>query len=362
MILNTKKKKILFIIPNLSGGGVERVFVNYIRSLDQKKYEIQLVLIEKTGPLLELVPSYVTIIDIKGTRTRYSFFKLLKCIRQNDPHLIVCTTNYLNILLLFVSFFISRKIIICLYEPSMPSAQFGEKYFPQYYKWLMKLLYKYADYIIAQTHDMKIEIEKYYSSPKNQIIVTINPIDIALIKEQISDAINPYDDNHVNIIVSGRISEEKGQTFVLKSFVNVVKQNPNFKLYLLGNISNQSYYQKVKSIILNNNIENNVEFIGFKTNPFPYYKFADLLVLPSKWEGLPNVVLEALYLQTPVVVTDCIPFFNELLSVGKNGFIVKYGDESDLADKILKYNQLDVHSGLLNLPNYDEIFWDMLNK
>jgi glycosyltransferase involved in cell wall biosynthesis len=244
----------------------------------------------------------------------------------------------------------------------MPSAQFGEKYFPQYYKWLMKLLYKYADYIIAQTPDMKIEIEKYYSSPKNQIIVTINPIDIALINEQISDAINPYDDNYINIIVSGRISEEKGQVFVLKSFVNVVKQNPNFKLHLLGNISNQSYYQKVKNIILNNNIENNVEFISFKINPFPYYKFADLLVLPSKWEGLPNVVLEALYLQTPVVVTDCIPFFNELLSIGENGFIVKYGDESDLADKILKYNQLDVHLGLLNLPDYDEIFWKMLNE
>jgi glycosyltransferase involved in cell wall biosynthesis len=62
------------------------------------------------------------------------------------------------------------------------------------------------------------------------------------------------------------------------------------------------------------------------------------------------------------VVTDCIPFFNELLSEGENGFIVKYGDESDLTDKILKYNQLAVHSGLLSLPNYDEIFWDMLNK
>ena len=93
-----------------------------------------------------------------------------------------------------------------------------------------------------------------------------------------------------------------------------------------------------------------------------FYKFADLLVLSSKWEGLPNVVLEALYLQTPVVVTDCIPYFYKLIHEGKNGYVVKYGDEDDMADKIQKFQNLNVEKDFLNLPNYNKIFWEMIHN
>ena len=95
------KSNILFVIPNLNGGGAERVFVNYIRILDEQKYNISLALVEKTGPYLDLVPAYVKIIDFKKKRTRYSFFNLLKSIKQVNPDLVVSTTNYMNMLLLF---------------------------------------------------------------------------------------------------------------------------------------------------------------------------------------------------------------------------------------------------------------------
>jgi glycosyltransferase involved in cell wall biosynthesis len=265
-------------------------------------------------------------------------------------------------LVVFASFFIPKRIKTCLYEPSMPSAQFQEKHLPQYYRWLMKVFYRFSDYIIAQTEDMKNEIEQYYSKPKEKIIVTINPIDTALIAKQVTNAKNPYNSKYINIIISGRISDEKGQVFLLKSFAKIVKNNPKYKLHILGNVSNQTYMKQVEKIITENNLQNNVEFMSFKLNPFPYYKFADLLVLSSKWEGLPNVVLEALYLQTPVVVTDCIPYFYKLIHEGKNGYVVKYGDEDDMADKIQKFHNLNVEKDFLNLPNYNKIFWEMIHN
>ncbi len=359
---NNSKLKILFTIPTLNGGGAERVFVNYIRSLDIEGYDISLLLINKTGEFLRFIPKYVNIVNLGKSKTRFGFFKLLKSIKKINPQLIVTTTNRMNILVLFISFFISRNIKICLYEPSMPSAQFGEKYLPRYYLWLMKLLYPIADFVIAQTNEMKNEISDYYFVKKGKILVTSNPIDTKLIDKQVSQYENPYDKCNINIVASGRIREEKGFDFLLKSFAKVVEKNKKFKLHILGAIGNKSYMNELQNIIQEHHLRNHVEFIGFKSTPFPYYKHADLFVLSSRWEGLPNVILEALYLQTPVVVTDCIPYFRELIDEGKNGYVIKYGDETNLSKKIQEYYNLEVKSNMLDLPDYNEIFYDLLNR
>lgn len=352
--------KILFTIPTLNGGGAEKVFTTYIRTLDPSIWDINLLMIKQTGVFLNLIPSHVKIYDLDKKRTRYSFLKLLRYIKLIQPDLIVSTSNYFNILLLFTSYFYKNNIKICLYEPSMPSAQFGNKYLPRYYLWLMKLLYRKSDYIIAQTDEMKSEIEKYYSSPINEIIVTINPIDTRDIKNKIESSSNPYNNNEINIVVSGRIREEKGQDFLIESFSRVVNKNSKFKLYILGNVGNEEYYKNLISLIKELNVGKNVEFLGFKDNPYPYYKYADLLVLPSRWEGLPNVVLEALYLQTPVVVTNCIPFFKRFLKQDKNGIIVEFGDTKQLADAILNYDSLIVERNDIPLVNMSKIFSEMI--
>ena len=89
-------------------------------------------------------------------------------------------------------------------------------------------------------------------------------------------------------------------------------------------------------------VSNKVHFHGYIKNPYPYYKFADLFVLSSKWEGLPNVVLESLFLKTPVVVTNCIPYLGKIIKSGKNGYIVEYGDYQSMANAILGYQELRV--------------------
>jgi len=355
------KLKILFTIPTLNGGGAERVFVNYIRSLDKNKYDISLLLINKTGEFLSFVPNYVRIIDLGKSKTRYGFFRLLKQIKKIDAELIVVTTNRLNILILLASLFISRKIKICLYEPSMPSAQFDNNYLPRYYLLLMKLLYRFADYIIAQTAEMKNEIVDYYLVKSEKILVTSNPIDTKLIDCSLRGQGNPYDNKFINIVASGRIREEKGYEFLLNTFIKVVNDNQKYKLYILGNVGDKLYMEKLTEIINENNLNDFVHFLGFQTNPFPYYKYADLFVLSSRWEGLPNVVLEALFLKTPVITTDCIPHFRKIIQDGKNGYIVDFGDEINLSQKIQKYSELKVESDILELPDYNKIFYNMVN-
>ena len=167
----------------------------------------------------------------------------------------------------------------------------------------------------------------------------------------------------INIIASGRLREQKGFEFLLRSFNKVIKNNQQFILHILGEDDNNGLYNKELNILSKTlGIANNVVFHGFIHNPFLYYKYADLFVLSSKWEGLPNVILEALFVQTPVVVTDCIPYFHEILTEGKNGFIVNYGDEQTFADRIMQYKELNVNSDVVNMPDYDKFFLDLVTK
>jgi len=355
-------KKILFTIPRLTGGGAERIFLNYMRLLDPENWNISLLLVKKEGVLLSQIPESVNILGLNKTRTRFSLFAFIKTINRLNPELIVSTSNYLNILLLFASFFIRGNPTICLYEPSMPSAQINSRHFPKYYFWLIKILYKRADYIIAQTEEMREEIIKYFSHPKKDIIVTINPLDESLIQSQLVNKKNPFDQEKINLIVSGRISEEKGQDVLVRAFKKVKEKNNLYRLNILGAIGDQKYYDKLKEIIHDLNLTEYINILGFKTNPYPYYKYADLLVLPSRWEGLPNVVLEALYLQTPVVVTNCIPYFKKLLNEGANGYIVDVDDVNGMAEAIISYKKLKVDKETVPKVNMGKIFIRMISN
>ena len=358
--VSRKKNDILFIIPNLNGGGAERVFINYIRALDSHRFNIKLLLIEKIGVFLNLVPPYVKIFDLGKKRTRFSFFKLLKRVKQINPELIVATTNRMNILILLVSLFLGKQVKIVLYEPSMPSAQFGRKYLPIYYLWFIKCLYPRASNIIAQTEAMKEEIHTFFNIPYDKILVSINPIDADFIDAQIRNSNNPFDENNVNVVASGRIREEKGFDFLIKAFAKVVDGDKRFRLHILGKEADEgSHKRMLVNLIHELGLEKKVVFTGFKNNPFPYYKYADLFVLSSRWEGLPNVVLEALYLKTPVIVTDCIPFFSKIIEEGKNGFIVKFGDENAMANRILEYNKLSVEKEYFKSQNLNCLFESM---
>lgn len=339
---NTKLPNILFILPNLNAGGAERVIVNIIRSLNCGEYNIYLVLINKIGELIDLIPSKVKIIDLGINRTRYSFLKMLLAIHKIKPELIFSSTNRTNILILTISYFLTCKPKIIIREPNSPYAQYILKQLPQYYIFFIKLLYHKANIIIAQTESMKNEINKYFKIPESKIKVITNPIDHLYIDSQVKSTINPYSKGYINIVASGRIVKQKGFDFLIKAFKGVVDKNNNFRLYILGNEGDDKYKRNLVSLINDLELNRYIFFKGFKSNPFVYYKYADLFVLSSRWEGLPNVVLESLYLSTPVVVTNCIPFFKKLLIDGQNGHIVEFGNEEDMVSRILQYKNIKV--------------------
>ncbi|HIC87372.1 MAG TPA: glycosyltransferase, partial [Aquificae bacterium] len=122
---------------------------------------------------------------------------------------------------------------------------------------------------------------------------------------------------------------------LLKAFS---KLDNNYRLYILGEGEEKDNLIKLADKL---NIKDRVYFLGFQKNPYKYLAQADLMVLSSKVEGLPNVVLEANALGIPVVAFDCPGGTREIIKNGLNGFLVKCGDVDKLAfyiEKAVNYN------------------------
>ena len=95
--------------------------------------------------------------------------------------------------------------------------------------------------------------------------------------------------------------------------------------------------KSIQNFISENNLNQNVKIIGFKKNPYKYIRHCDIFILSSRFEGLPNVLLEAITLKRFVISSNCPTGPNEILNYGKGGLLFKAGDENDLVKKIIFY-------------------------
>ncbi|WP_404429633.1 glycosyltransferase [Sutcliffiella horikoshii] len=328
------KRKLAIVIPSLRGGGSERVIINLINNLDLDKFEIKLLVVKKEGPYIKYLPNNVSVVDLKSERVRYSLFKMVRVLNEYKPDVILSTLGHLNLVLISIRKFLKNSPKVIVRESNTPSMSLtklsnGKK---RLFKFLYRCFYPKADLIIAQCKDMKQDIVKTYRIDERKIDYIYNPIDLNSIISNAGE-LNPFDDNKTNIVAVGRLTYQKGFDVLLRSFKLVNQELPNSRLTILGEGSlKDTLDNQVKQL----SISDSVSIIGFKDNPYPYYKNADLFVLSSRWEGFPNVLLEALACNTKVVATKCKSGPKEILENGKYGQLTEVENEVSLAKAIIE--------------------------
>jgi glycosyltransferase involved in cell wall biosynthesis len=325
-------------MPNLDGGGAERVIVNIIKQLEKDKYEIYLVLVKAKGDYIDLIPKNVKIIDLKSKRILYSLFKLRNVIKDINPEILFSSLFDTNILLYLASFGLLKKKKLIMRSPNSPKLVIENNSLSKLKRFLLEKAYQKANLIIAQTPEMKEEINKFHSIKKEKIEVFLNPLDTELIDFKISNITNPFNSNFINVVAVGRLNRQKGFDILIKSFKDIVTNNKNFVLHILGKDKGEE--KNLKNLVADLNLSDNIIFHGFQENPYKFYYFSDLYVLSSRWEGLPNTVLENLYLKKPIVATNCIPFMDKLIQDGENGFLVDVENIEQLTKAILDYKKI----------------------
>ncbi|MGY3313445.1 glycosyltransferase involved in cell wall biosynthesis [Peribacillus simplex] len=324
------KRKVAFIIPSLRGGGAERVIINIIRNLDYKQFDISLILLKKEGPYINLLPENIKVVDLDTLRVRKSIIPLIKAINAIKPDAILSTMGHLNLAILAIRFLLKGNPKIIIREANTPSKNITKK--ERFFSFLYKHLYPKSDLIIAQCKDMKNDIIDFFKVEEKKIQYIYNPLDIEKIRDS-REGGNPYQEKMVNLLSVGRLSQQKGFDVLINAFKIVKEKIPNAHLTILGEGSLKDELQDLAEKI---GVLDEISFVGFKNNPYPYYYYADTYILSSRWEGFPNSLLEALACETKVVATDCKSGPREIIGDNEYGILVKEGDYIALAEGIIK--------------------------
>ncbi|REE57514.1 glycosyltransferase involved in cell wall biosynthesis [Paenibacillus taihuensis] len=348
------RTKLMLLTPSLQGGGAERVMVNLLKHFDRERIEPVFMTPNFSGPYTKLLPKDVEVIDLGITRVRYMLPKLLKEVNKAKPDVILSTLEQLNLALLLAKPFIRRQTKLVIREANLPSKTLHA--YSSYRKWIYhtmyRRLYSQADRIIAQSDMMRSELLAFTGVQESRVKTINNPIDIDAIS-QLTRGPNPFlGTSGKNIVSVGRLEYQKGYDLLIQAFKLVTLQHPNSNLYLLGEGSLRSELAQLAESL---GIARNVHFAGFTENPYLYMKHADLFVLSSRYEGFPNVVLEALACSAKIVSVDCESGPRDILSRLEYGLLVPRENISALAEGMLRGLQDEQigSNGFVRAMDYD---------
>lgn len=329
--------RIALYLPDLNAGGAEQVMLKLAGSFSSCGHRVDIVLARAEGMLLDSIPDGVNMVDLKAGRFlpgRLGFGieaagMLSKYLRNVRPKVLLSTLTGANLTaILAVRLSLASETRLVLREASSIVNLRNSMY-----RFLLKKTYPWADHIITVSQQIGAELVGVYGLSPESISPIPNPIDIERIRTQGMEVPNHpwYVLHELPVIISaGRLTPAKDFETLIRAFA-IVRERINARLLILGE---GPLRKDLQTLITRLGLEEDIELPGFVMNPYPFIKHSELFVLSSRWEGFPNVLLEALALQTEVVATDCPTGPKELLASGTYGHLVAPGDYESLAVKI----------------------------
>ncbi|MHC5353691.1 glycosyltransferase [Myroides sp. LJL115] len=335
-------KKILFVLPSFRTGGVERVTLNIINSLNFYELDVHLLIIEKgSNYLLPDLNSKVTVTELGFNSLRESTFSIKRYIDSVRPDYVFTSFNHLSVFFGMLKFIFNYKFKSIIRLNSLPSNKLKSNWRDSIYNLFFRKIVEKAYIVISQSSEMTREICEYYNIESKDVLTIRNPVDEESIlkksKEHIEDI---FDKDYYNLLSIGSLSSVKGFDLLIEAVKNLEKKGiNNYRLYIIGSNreTNEDYYTLLVNLINSYKIMDRVFLLGYKKNPYPYLAKCDAFVLSSRKEGFPNVVLEALVLKKPCLVTNCVDL-KDVVDHNK-GIIVN------------KDSVLALEEGILNIPS-----------
>ncbi|WP_294095066.1 glycosyltransferase [uncultured Cetobacterium sp.] len=334
-------KKILIIIETLNGGGAEKVLLDILKKLDTKKYSVDIFLLNKEGIYLKEVSERVN--SLKGLAPRN---------RTYDKNILFRKINslYLKIRdMFFINGYLCKikndyDIEIAFLEGKSTQYISNRKNKAEKIAWvhtdlekhrmlsksLERECYSRIDQVISVSKDSKKSVLKLYPELESKTKVIYNPIPKSDIREKANEEV--VTNKKLTLVTAGRLTDAKGYDILLKAHKQLLDEGLNYNLQILGEGGLRSEFEKY---ISENNLTQNTELLGFKRNPYPYIKAADLFVVSSRFEGFSLVLAEAIVLEKPIISTKCVGPL-EILDNGKYGELVETEDVDSLANAMRK--------------------------
>lgn len=294
----TQRPRVLLLIPHLGGGGAEQVIALLAKGLSAKKYEIHLGLITGAVYSPETLPPDVVVHALGVRRVRASFLGLLKLVRRTNPDVIISGIAHLNFLVLLLRPFYPPGTRVLVRQNGTVSSALAFGNLPRYTRLLYRLLYRHADRVICQTRAMAEDMIREIGIPRDRLAVLPNPVDVAAIRRSVAQGSYAWRGPGPHLLGVGRLSREKGFDLLLQALNIIRRQFPNADLLIAGSGPEEATLRTQCGML---GIEAHVCFAGQVAHPYAYFRGADVFVLSSRHEGLPNSLLEAASAGLPIV-------------------------------------------------------------
>jgi glycosyltransferase involved in cell wall biosynthesis len=317
------KIKIVYVIPTLDPGGAERFLVDLILNLDRNIYEPTLILFKRGGLWLkELEEENISVITLnkKYLIDFANFLGIIRNLKKIKP-LIVHTQLGGDLYGRLAAKILNIPIIISTEQNLNPD----EKFVPNIIK---KITSKTASKIVAISEAVKNDIIKRYKISADRVIIIYNGLNIDKFLN-FNKEIKTTGSEPRKIILGtiGRLSTQKGHSVLINALARIKDLNFEFRIVGAGFLEN-SLNKQIENLGLNDK----VKLIGTVKDTPAFLDSLDAFVFPSLWEGQGIVLMEAALMGLPIIASD-VDGIKEVLSQ-ENAYLVKAGDEKDLADKI----------------------------
>lgn len=326
--------KLTIFLWYLESGGTEKGRVRIGEELCRRGYDVDIVCIGEAKDVEK--SEYRSNVHCLGAKRGLTSFPLIYRYLSNEkPDIILTALNELNIIPIISNSWAGDVPILASFHTNIGSSLSGSSMFTRpVIEYLLKNRLSEVAKVITVSKGNGQDLEEITGHLENMTVIH-DPIIPSDIQNRGNEAIKHEwfrnDDIQVILGAAGKLIKAQDFPTLIRSF-SKIQNDINGRLIILGEGPEREFLEKV---IIENGLSEFVELPGFVDNPYPYFKNSDVFVLSSKWQALPNSMVESMAFGTPIVSTDCPSGPREILNDGELGQLVPIGAEEEMAEAIV---------------------------
>ena len=331
MLAKRNKKDLMFAAVNFDIGGIEKALVNLLNRINYDKYNVDVVLEEKKGIFLPKIISKANITELKVSNHKNIIIRKVTNMYRKLIYTILNYQNY-DFSCCYATYSYSANKL------ALVSSKNNAFYVHSNYTYIYKDITDFRNFfdtrniekfkrLIFVSNESKNDFLEYYPNMIEKSITINNFIDIDSIKITSKEEIDiKKNNNHKLFVFVGRLEDHSKK---LTRALNLVKEIKNMELWIIGDGPDRKMYEEYTK---KNKITSRVTFFGKKSNPYPYMKQADYIILTSEYEGFPVTYLEAIVLNKKIITT--IDVSDDAINMGKDYAFIVSKDEKKMVEEV----------------------------
>ena len=329
-----RSQRLAILTSSLGGGGAQRSMVKLAGGIADRGYGIDLVLGHADGHYASEVHPSVRIVDLRARKMVLSIPSFARYLRHERPRAVLSSLNHVNIVGLWARRLsrVSTRMVVSE-RNTLSMAKHGSWWRQRLRPHLIGRFYRWADAIVAVSEGVSEDLSSATGLSPESIAVIPNPIITPNVRRMAEESLDhPWlsDGEPPVVLAVGRLAPQKDFGTLIAAFAEA-RGTTGARLLILGDGPERTI---LETLARGRGLQAEVAMPGWVDNPYPFLRHAALFALSSRWEGLPGVLIEALFCGVPIVATDCPSGPREILEGGRHGRLVPVGDVDALAGAI----------------------------